>query len=295
MINNYILIFLVCLLGNQGNVSQQDTTYYYQANYRPTDNIEQARFYKHVIPKNSRIVRVNTFVRFENEWRKTRSERIKVLNDSDQKIRITQGIKKPEKISRKFTKQPQGDYLFHEYKDGNLIRSGITKSRLPLLLDGEVKVYYANGKLKSKSMYVNNQLKENENWLPDGSKYIDNIFYAVDEIPEYKLGQQHLSNFVIQSLKNKNVGFEQYHATIVLGWVVTPAGEMEGVHVIEGDYASLNKKLVSTFQELPGKWEPAKLDGKEVKYFMRFPVNLQYQNNAGIETLELSAGQLRWD
>ena len=51
----------------------------------------------------------------------------------------------------------------------------------PLLFEGEVTEFYSNGNKKSISVYKNNELVWNKNWLENGEKYIDNIFYSVDK------------------------------------------------------------------------------------------------------------------
>lgn len=149
--------------------------------------------------------------------------------------------------------------------------------------------YYPNRELKSKSEYRDNQLISNENWLSNGTRYIDSVFYSVDEEPEYQMGDAFFKNYLIKSLKKSKIDMSQIEDLLTLGWVIMESGELAGPITLTGKSRQLNEYLVKTISEMPGYWTPARLDGVDVRYFMSIPLNFM-QREANFQELEFSPG-----
>ena len=140
---------------------------------------------------------VQTLIKKENKWEKFCAEQYKKMDDSTYQVK-SNGENMPDNCLRTYRKQSDGLWMFKDLEKGNISRIGYTKSMIPLLLEGEVIEYFPNGNMKSKSIYKNNELVSNENWLENGDKYIDNVFYSVDTEPTFNSGMtvlhQHIKN-----------------------------------------------------------------------------------------------------
>jgi hypothetical protein len=183
---------------------------------------------------------------------------------------------------------------FTETRRDNSMRSGITSRYLPLHLEGEVREFYPNGNLKSISEYSNNQLVSNRNWLSDGTKYVDTVFYSADIEPLFNPGPEFFQSYLLQQLKNSKVDLNQIDDEVVIGWVVMETGQTEGVMALQGRSRQFNKLLVEIIAGMPGIWEPARLDGRPVRYFMSIPLNFTHDEYL-FQEVEFSSGMLHYN
>lgn len=277
------------------NTFCQDTTFYFGANHKPVTSENAARFSKEVFHKNKKTIIIESYSKIEEQWKLTQTERNRIVNENIHHIVLKPLSGISYTIQRKFRKLGEGQYEFSDYIDDKLMRIGNTSCKIPLSLQDTVKEYYKNGKLKTVAFYEDNQLISNENWLKDGTRYYDNIFYSVDEEPMYIQGQRQFNNFILANLLNRQVDLNQYSESIVLGWVISESGEIEGIHVNKSIYPGLSKLLVDIINEMPSDWRPATLNGENVNYYMQFPVNFKNQNEDGFNSLELVDGFLHWD
>jgi hypothetical protein len=289
----FILFIFIAVIQTE---SSGQEIFYYGTNHLPVNSQQDANFIKKIYKKSERVTRIESFTKVNDEWKLAKSEKIKTSNDGWHIIKEKTNTIYPDKIHRKFSINAEGDFDFQEYVDGHLLRTGTTSRMLPLHLKDTITEYYRNGQIKSVAIYENNALVSNENWKKDGTKYIDDLFYSVDKIPEYSLGVENFRNYVIKSLEAKEVDFSQYNDDIMLAWVITDSGELKGAQFLSGQYAGLGKLMLNIVEQLPGKWEPAKLNGRKVNYFMKFPVNFKNNSNHyGFDHMELSDGYLIWN
>ena len=152
-------------------------------------------------------------------------------------------------------------------------RKGLTTARLPLTFEGEVIEYYKNETVKSKSIYKNNQLVSNENWLENGEKYIDNIFYSVDIPPSYDIETDNMLAHV--SSKFSQHTLIDIAGTILIGFVIMENGDLAGARIVDGIQPDLDKIAVEAVQSFPGKWKPAVLNNENVRFFCTMPINFK--------------------
>jgi hypothetical protein len=288
------VLILFSLLFICGNVFSLDTIFYYGANNKPLDSEKNARFSKRVFMSKKTIV-VESYSKLEGKWTLSQTEKFKENKPNNFNITIKSPTGIAYVVQRKYRKIDGDKYEFRDYRNNKLIRLGGTSSIIPLSLQDTIKEYYANGQLRTIAIYENNQQQSNENWLRNGTKYHDNIFYAVDEEPKYIHGQQHFNNFILASLVNRNVDLEYYSESIVLGWVITDGGDLEGIHVTKNNYPALSEMLIDIIEEVPNDWRPATLDGENVNYYMKFPINFKSEKTNGFNSIELVDGYLRWD
>lgn len=229
---------------------------------------------------SKKLSTVITYLNTEDGWKKIGTENYKMVNDSTYEIK-SNGESVPATILRTYKKQPGGIWLFRESVKGKLNRTGQTKSLMPLLLEGEVVDYYSNGNLKSKSVYQQNELVSNENWLPNGNKYIDNIFYSADTAAIFNPGNKVLHQHVLDALKEAKIDVNNISGSIVMGFVVMENGTIDGIKILKGLGPKINNVVYQSIYTLPlkGNWTPAKLNGRTVRYFQVFPVNFKTEYN----------------
>lgn len=275
-------------------VTGQEGTYYYGPNSKPVENQEEAITIQQVKKRSEKKFVIETTRRVEEKWVKAQKEKIRIQGNGIQKLMIRTDGLFPKKIYREMEAMGPGNYLFRETTINSLVRSGGSSTFIPLHLEGSVTEYHPNGEKKSISVYRDNQLVSNQNWLPDGTRYIDSIFYSVDQEPEYQMGDEFFKSFLIKKISDSKLDLTQIEDQVVIGWVVMESGEIDGVIALKGKAPQLNQLLVSTITELPGYWTPAILDGARVRYFMSIPLNF-LQREINFQEVEFSSGVMHYN
>ncbi len=276
-------------------VSAQDSIYYYGGDYRQVTGFSEARFMEKIHTRSPKVHIIKYFEREDDAWKPQPRRKVKTEKKGEQVITISNKLLDPEIIHRYYQEVSPGLYSFREYQRDDLIREGRATRLVPLLLEDTVKEYYKTGQIRTLAVYHNNQLLGNQNWLRDGSAYIDNIFFAADDVPEYSKGNGYFSQYILAGLKKSGMNLTQYSDKIILGWVITEKGELTGVHVVYGKSMELNQFMVNLVATLPGEWVPAILNGKKVRYYMTIPFNFgeptHYFDNLQLNNI----GQLDWN
>jgi hypothetical protein len=283
------ILFLISALSSSGQ-----EVYYYGPNKRPVQNDRDAFFSKEVLKKSDRKYKMETSVLVNENWKRMERRHIKIEKDGTMRIRIKDERFFPRRIFRTISKAGPELYFFEELYKKEKIREGSSSTYFPLLLEGIVNEYHPNGIQKSVSIYQNNQLRSNQNWLPDGSPYIDSIFYSTDQEPVYLPGVAYFQSSLIQKMAEAKVNLDEYDDDIIIGWVVTENGQIDGVIPLKGKSKELNQILVESIAAIPGEWEPAILDGKAVRYFMSIPLTI-FHNEAKFQEIEYSWGVLHYN
>ena len=263
--------FFVFLILAKPGICQCDTVIYTGINGRLTSE-ENADTRKTILYHASSKIEIITSRKQEKKWLVTQKEHITPEKENIFRI-VNENEKKSTPVVRHYDKQQDGSYLFREYSNKNLIREGKTMQLFPIILDGECVEYYDNGKLKSRSVYASNELVSNLNWLENGDKYIDSVFYSVDEEPLLTGGDAKMRQHVLQAFRNTGLDFSSVSGSLILGFVVMESGEIKGVRVMKSMGEQINKIAVFALQTLIGKWTPASLQGKPVRYFQLYPIN----------------------
>lgn len=269
-------------------------TYYYGVNGKPLESKEGAILRKEVTKKSGRKYVVRTSQHTGEEWKSILKEKVTEQGNGELVIRQSGNGKIPRTIYRKMEKTGLNQYRFSESTLNQEIRKGTSSSFLPLHLEGNITDFYRYGELKSNSIYHDNQLLSNENWLIDGSRYIDSVFYSVDREPEYQNGDKYFKNYILQKLHDSGMDLTQVEDVVVISWVVMETGELEGIMATRGRSQQLNQILVNTIAEMPGTWQPALLNNAIVRYYMSFPLNFM-QNEANFQELDFSSGTLHYN
>jgi len=286
-----ILLFVLFVLP-LAVFSQNDTVIYFGINGKFSD-FDQKDIKKEINYRSARKVKIKTYKISEGDWKPVYTEKISFVNDSVYEISI-KGKEFSGALARVFETVENNKYKFTDWEENRIKRTGFTLSKIPLIFDGEVTEYYENGNKKSVSVYKNNELISNKNWLEDGTKYIDNIFYSVDREPRYLPGMGVLHNHILEIFNKSGINFSKLDGRIVVGFVVLENGQIDGVKIEEGYGWQLNTVAVSSFKTLPGTWQPARLDGNEVRYYQLFPINFIY-HNYDFDYLDLKGGSLYWE
>ena len=284
-----LIVFYLCL-----GASSQDTTYYYGPNNREVKDIKEARRYKEVKKKSGNRHKVTTYTLINDEWVFTKVEKIRGGNKGKFRFRFRENTLFSKSFSRQYEEQGPGTFFFKDIKRELVLREGNTSRKIPLHFDGLVTEYYDDETVRSESLYKNHQLVSNKNWLPDGTKYIDNLFYSVDHPPVYTLGDNFLKKYITGMIAEKKLPVTEIQDELLIGWVITKDGNIDGVRILKGRVESVNAFFVETIESAPGKWEPALLDGDKVNYFITMPVN--FKNTVPlVQNIEISGGTLHWD
>lgn len=267
----FVLLFWITLTA----LAQKESTLFIGTNGKLT-TIEKAIFIQKINTKSEKKTSVHTLKLKDSDWEKFNTEQYIKENDSTYHVKVN-GEDFTGSIYRTFRKQTDGTYLFKDRVKGILVREGSAQSVVPLLLHGKVTDYYKSGNKKSLSVYSDNELVSNENWNDDGSKYIDNIFYSVDDDPTFTPGMGVLHKHVLQGFKNAGIDLSSISGRIVIGFVVTQKGTIEGAKILQGLGPTINTVALEQIKTLTGEWKPARLNNEIVNYFQVFPINFIYK------------------
>ena len=288
----HIITFMLLFLC--GSLSGSEQVYYYGANDRKVGSADEALLKKEVRKITGSRYRLRILVPSDEGWQRIRTERIRIQDDSTQRIRYREGTLFPRSYERQIKNAGTDIYYFEEKRRGEIIRSGYTSSLLPVHLEGKVIEYYPGGNIKSESEYKDNMLVSNRNYNPDGTEYIHDVFYSTDQPALYSQGNENFQRFVNARMAKYGLPVHEIHDQVIIGAVVMESGELSGVRILEGNVALVNEFFRETIEMLPGKWEPAKLNGEPVRCLIRFPFNIN-KNASSLKYLQLSKdGQLFW-
>ncbi len=190
---------------------------------------------------------------------------------------------------RDYEKQANGSYKFSDYFNEKLMKTGYSLSKIPVILNAEVIEYYDNGNLKSKSIYKNNELLSNKNWLENGDKYIDSIFYSVDEEPTLFGGNAWIHQHVRKAFTDTGLDFSSVSGNMLLGFVVMETGDIAGIRVIKGLGSQLNGIAVSALRPLMANGNPPGSMAESSDIFSFSPSTLSHPGKTILITWSLTA------
>ena len=250
---------------------QKDTTWFFGSNGKIVQE-NNSKFKIVVDYKSHSDVEATTYDLIENKWIKALKEKYSKDKTDGYIVKSKSAFGKDEK-ELVFTPSENGYFNFTEIKAGKTVRIGKTKNEIPLILEGTVYEYYPNGNKKSQSIYNNNELISDNNWLEDGSEYYNNIFYSVDVNPRFKPGEDILKNHIFGDLQKSSVDYSTIKSDVMVGFVVTKDGKAGGFRILEGKDQYINKIILDSFRSLNGEWQPGYLNGHPVNYFQKFPIS----------------------
>ena len=285
------LIIAFIFLVFQG-LGQKETLLYTGVNGKITQE-EDAIRKKETNVRSDRKVNSVTYTLTDGKWQKQYSEKIRKDRDETYRYNV-KGPAISETFIRVFDHVTDSTVHFRDFAEGKKTKEGQALSKFPLVLHGEVTEYYPSGQIKSQSVYRNNELVSNQNWLPSGEKYIDNIFYSADREPLYSLGMGQMHRHFRQAFIQSGLDISHLTGQIIVGFVVMETGEIKGPRIVSGLTSGLNAIAVEAAGTLMGKWEPAILNGKEVRYFQTFPIQFMHRENI-FQNVEFDGTMIHWD
>lgn len=182
--------------------------------------------------------------------------------------------KKNIKFSRNLRKEENGEFYFKEFfENGTLKKEGKTKTKFVLHYLGELREYYSTGILQSTAFYDNNQMISNQLYNEDGSKYYENVFSSVDKMPVYSEDEVGLLKYIATNThypeKAKKKGIS---GKVIVEFIVLENGAIDGVRILKSVNPELDEESVRVVKSIEGKWEPAQLDGKSVRFLYNIPI-----------------------
>jgi len=297
MIKYIICIMLVALsvsaVQAQAQAQDQDTTCYYGVNNSPSGPAE-ALLKKEVRKASKNRYKVETHIREDGQWRLLSSETVKVRNKHEYLVREYSDGLNTRIYTRQFTLTPEGLYSFVEVWNNKTIRTGISSTRFPLTLQGTERKFHNNGLLKSESLYQDNQLISNRNWLENGDEYLSDVYYLVSSYPQYKPGTKFQHKYLLEYIRQSGYNLQNLDGVITIGFVVTGEGTIDGVYVAGGIMPGFDEIAAEAVRTLPGEWEPATVGNEQVNCFLTIPINFIQAPNTNYEYLDITFSAFTW-
>jgi len=103
------------------------------------------------------------------------------------------------------------------------------------------------------------------------------VFFIVEEMPEFPGGELALRKFIAQSIKYPVIAQENgIQGKVYVNFVVDKDGSVTAAKIARGVDPSLDKEALRVVNSLP-KWKPGKQRGKAVKVSYTVPINFVLQ------------------
>jgi TonB family protein len=112
---------------------------------------------------------------------------------------------------------------------------------------------------------------------PVGEIDTSTVFKSLDEMPEFKGGQQGLTNYLKSNIvypgdaKQKNI-----QGRVVVKFVVCTDGSLCDEQIIKSVDSSLDKEVLRVVKSMPN-WKPGRKQGQNVKAYYTLPVSFKFQ------------------
>ncbi|SFP87811.1 energy transducer TonB [Hymenobacter arizonensis] len=135
---------------------------------------------------------------------------------------------------------------------------------------GELLVYYPEGKLKRKETYEADQRKTGECFAPDGSVV---AYFPYEVMPSYKGGGTEAFVRAIQM----NVRYPaealraQTQGRVFVAFTVAASGQVENIKIVKGVSDALDAATIAAVKKLTGV-TPGKVDGEPVAVHLTVPI-----------------------
>ncbi|MFC2111643.1 hypothetical protein ACFLTA_00095 [Bacteroidota bacterium] len=246
--------------------------FYYTSNNRPcTEDEAILKLELSDAEKKRKILKI--FTASGDDWKLALQKEIEFSSNNKMKITVRRNREVVDRYKRKYEVADSGLYKFTEKKRGLLIRQGFTSRLLPLHLEGVETSYYEKGHVKSVSIYRNNQLLSNQNWLFNGRRSHDNIFQSVDEAPSYIDGDEKIHEYLRAKIRSVGIPIADLDGTIRMNLVIMENGKLGAINLLTGLREDMDDAVMRTMIDLPGDWKPAILNGDSVRSTLVFPVH----------------------
>jgi TonB family protein len=147
-------------------------------------------------------------------------------------------------------------YKTEEYRDGKL--------------DGLLKMFYPNGKLKRKEVYKVDGFLRGECYDSLGDEI---EFFQYEIMPEYPGGDDALMTYLQKKIKYPKTALKkEIEGIVMVRFVITPNGEVKDVKITKTVSPEIDEEALRVVRAMP-KWKPGLQDNIPVPVFFDVPIN----------------------
>ena len=112
---------------------------------------------------------------------------------------------------------------------------------------------------------------------PTPEPKVEQVFTAVEQMPEFPGGQQALMKFLSSNIRYPQMALaNDIQGRVVVKFVVEKDGSVSDVQVVRGVDKDLDKEAVRVVKSMP-KWQPGKNNGQAVRCYFNLPVTFKIQ------------------
>jgi TonB family protein len=268
-----IILFCLSILFVHNSKSQYETVVFYDGDNKIVSESEAIKQIK-VTKAGSSQFKVTTYQKKKGSWSKTPEKQVaKILNDSTIRLETRSKESGLEIINRVYTYKDDYYQFVDKNKEGELQKSGFSKTLIPLHLEGELKYYRSADDIYRIETYSNNQMISNKNWLESGERYVDNYYFYVDELPEYPGGEKALRRMIAQNLRFPEVAqLNGIQGRVYITFIVNEEGKVTDTVIARGVHTALDNEALRVVNQM-ATWKPGKQNGKLVKVCYTIPIN----------------------
>lgn len=108
----------------------------------------------------------------------------------------------------------------------------------------------------------------------------DQVFFIVEEMPEFPGGDEALRNFIAANVKYPaSAAQKSIQGKVYINFVVTKTGSVTNAKVARGVDPSLDQEAIRVVESLP-TWKPGKQNGENVNVSYTLPINFKLQKGS---------------
>jgi TonB family protein len=262
-----IFYFVLGLFLSNVAVSQEIDTIFYNVDWQKTKNRDSFKFYRlaklNLNPDTSYLVKdyyLSGQLQMQGQVKSLETDgrfgHFEYYDKNGNKESEGEYLKDKRHGQWKFYDSLKFLYKTEEYRNGDL--------------DGLLKMYYSNGKLKRKEVYKADGFLRGECYDTTGEEI---EFFQYEIMPEYPGGDDALMTYLQKKIKYpKNALKKEIEGIVMVRFVITPNGEVTDVKITKTVSPEIDEEALRVVRAMP-KWKPGLQDNIPVPVFFDVPIN----------------------
>lgn len=261
------------------NIFAQDTTFfdskinYYSANgdsvrfdiSQKTKRFPRVNYAREIIHFKNGSLKVENCYYLDNErYTNNKITFYKIVNDSI----LIEG-------NQKWYFKKLNDSIFYVSTESEeYIEKGNVNSLVPLIKQGDFRIFNKNNKLLVIEQYINGKLTNIES---PKINLTDSIFRKTDVKPQFPTKYGDLNNYISKRCKYPDIVLESsIQGKVYVEVIITSNGEVINAKILRTVNPSLDREAIKVVANLPN-FEPGKIMNRNVNSYYILPVNFKLE------------------
>ncbi|MGV3630369.1 MAG: TonB family protein [Bacteroidota bacterium] len=135
---------------------------------------------------------------------------------------------------------------------------------------GETLLYYPEGSVKRKEIYVDGKLSTGNCYTRSGQ---DTTYFAQSEEASFIGGQEALNSYIQENMRYPmGAVLRGIEGKVYVRFMINSNGQVKKIKIIKSAHRIFNSEVIRLFKQMP-PWNPAKEEGVPVNFYVQMPIN----------------------